>query len=98
VGSLFDTSKQTWVKALQRNLALQKSNPKHAFNASPYELKKINVQAVDWFGERLGFVKFQAEVENEDAESLPGSVFLRGPSVAMMVVQACPNPQHQKSN
>jgi hypothetical protein len=51
-------------------------------------LKKVNIQAADWFGERLGFVKFQAEVENEDVERLPGSVFLRGPSVAMMVSQA----------
>jgi ADP-sugar diphosphatase len=73
---------------LQRNLALQTSNPKHPFNALPYKLKKVNIQAADWFGERLGFVKFQAEVENEDVERLPGSVFLRGPSVAMMVSQA----------
>jgi ADP-sugar diphosphatase len=81
-----DRSQKTWLQALQKNLALQKSTPKHAFNALPYELKKINVQAADRFGERLGFVKFTAEIENENAETLPGSVFLRGPSVAMMVI------------
>jgi ADP-sugar diphosphatase len=76
---------QSWLEALQKNLALQK-NSSHPFHACPYELKKIEVQSVDWFGESLGFVKFSAEIENEDFESLPGSVFMRGPSVAMMVV------------
>jgi hypothetical protein len=30
-------------------------------------------------------VKLAAEVENEEMESLPGYIFLRGPSVAMLV-------------
>jgi len=49
-------------------------------------LRSIEVQAADFFGGgRLGFLKFKAEVSNEKGERLPGSVFLRGGSVAMMV-------------
>jgi ADP-sugar diphosphatase len=36
--------------------------------------------------QRLGFVKFTAEITNSQSASLPGSVFLRGPSVAMLVI------------
>ncbi len=81
------TFTQNWIKTLQSNLKLQETNPQHEFHASPYKLKKIGVQSADWFGggKRLGFLKLQAEVKNEDGESLPGSVFLRGPSVGMMV-------------
>lgn len=36
-------------------------------------------------GERIGFIKFKAEVSNDNGEKFPGSVFLRGGSVAMLV-------------
>lgn len=49
-------------------------------------LRKVDVQAVDFFGGgRLGFVKLKANVSNGSGESLPGSVFLRGGSVGMLV-------------
>lgn len=44
------------------------------------------MQCVDRFGGgRIGFIKLKAEVSNEAGEKLPGSVFLRGGSVAMLV-------------
>jgi ADP-sugar diphosphatase len=45
---------------------------------------------VDWFGsgQKLGFVKLIADLRNDGGESLPGAVFLRGGSVAMMVIHA----------
>jgi ADP-sugar diphosphatase len=50
-------------------------------------LRSITIQAIDRFGpKRLGFVKLTADVSNSAGESLPGAVFLRGPSVGMMVV------------
>ena len=78
---------QNWISTLQRNLTLQSSKKDHEFNSSPYKLRKIDVQSVDWFGggKKLGFVKLTAEISNDNGESLPGSVFLRGPSVGMMV-------------
>src|SRR5947207_4231212 len=68
---------KNWISNLEHSLSLQDSN-KHAFNASPYKLQKINVQAVDWFGKKLGFVKLTADIVNGNGEKLPGSVFLRG--------------------
>jgi 8-oxo-dGTP pyrophosphatase MutT (NUDIX family) len=35
---------------------------------------------------RLGFVKLSADVSNSSGEHLPAAVFLRGPSVAMLVI------------
>lgn len=77
---------KTWFSTLQHSLSLQTRNKSHAFNSSPYSLHEIDVQAVDYFGgDRLGFIKLKALVQNDKGEKLPGSVLLRGGSVAMMV-------------
>jgi ADP-sugar diphosphatase len=76
---------KTWLSTLQHSLSLQR-NPSHTFHAKPYSLRRLEVQAVDFFGKRIGFLKLRATLENDDGESLPGSVFLRGGSVAMLVI------------
>ena len=76
---------QTWLSTVQNSLERQ-HNARHEFHADPYVLRSINIQAVDFFGGgRLGFVKMKADVSNSRGEGLPGSVFLRGGSVAMLV-------------
>ncbi len=76
---------KNWVSTLQHSLSLQQSKD-HTFHASPYILRNIHIQSVDFFGgERIGFIKLKAEVSNDNGEKLPGSVFLRGGSVGMMV-------------
>lgn len=76
---------KNWIETLHQSLSTQKSQS-HTFHSSPYRLRKIDIQSVDFFGgKRLGFVKLQAEVSNDNGEKLPGSVFLRGGSVGMMV-------------
>ncbi|GAB7348744.1 hypothetical protein MBLNU459_g7478t1 [Dothideomycetes sp. NU459] len=77
---------KTWVSTLQHSLTQQK-NQDHTFHAAPYQLRRIQVQHVDKFGGgRIGFIKLAAEVTNDDGEKLPGSVFLRGGSVAMLLI------------
>lgn len=74
-----------WLSTLQRSLARQRQQS-HEFHKDPYVLRKIDIQAVDFFkGGRLGFIKLKAEVSNGNGETLPGSVFLRGGSVGMLV-------------
>ena len=76
---------KNWLSTLQHSLSLQ-NNENHTFNAAPYKLRKINIQSVDFFGGgRIGFIKLKSEVSNDQGEKLPGSVFLRGGSVGMMV-------------
>lgn len=76
---------KTWITTLQHSLARQE-HPSHEFHSDPYVLRKIDIQAVDRFGGgRLGFVKLKADVSNSQGETLPGSVFLRGGSVGMLV-------------
>ncbi|KAE9365249.1 hypothetical protein N431DRAFT_446928 [Stipitochalara longipes BDJ] len=77
---------KNWMKTLQSNLSLQKSNPSHEFHKSPYSLKHIQIQAIDRFGPRIGFMKIHATVANSEGEFLPGAIFLRGASVGMLVV------------
>ncbi|OJJ95320.1 hypothetical protein ASPACDRAFT_55338 [Aspergillus aculeatus ATCC 16872] len=79
-----------WLSTLQRSLSRQhQQQPQspHEFSPDPYVLRGINIQAVDYFGGgRLGFVKLKAEVSNGSGETLPGSVFLRGGSVGMLLI------------
>ncbi|KAJ5176721.1 uncharacterized protein N7482_002598 [Penicillium canariense] len=75
-----------WISTLQNSLARQ-SHPSHEFHEDPYVLRTIDIQAVDRFGGgRVGFVKLKADVSNGRGEKLPGSVFLRGGSVGMLLI------------
>lgn len=74
-----------WAETLKLSLSTQAEST-HAFTKSPYKLRSIKIQAVDIFaGPRIGFLKFNATVTNDDGEWLPGAVFMRGGSVAMLV-------------
>ena len=77
---------KTWINTLQHSLEIQKDMT-HTFHSAPYKLRKIDIQAVDYFGGgRVGFIKLKAEISNDNGEKLPGSVFLRGGSVGMMLI------------
>lgn len=79
---------KTWLSSIQRSLSTQKE-PGHTFHDAPYQLRKIDVQAVDFFGKgRIGFLKLQSNVINDKGETLPGAVFMRGGSVGMLVIQS----------
>ncbi|KAK6087850.1 nudix family [Seiridium cupressi] len=76
-----------WLERLTSSLKLQHTNALHPFHKEPYTLRSITIQSYDLFGgKRLGFLKLKADVSNDKGETLPGSVFLRGPSVAMLVI------------
>ena len=71
---------KTWISTLSHSLRTQRSK-NHTFHDAPYKLRKVTIQAVDFFGGgRIGFIKLKAEVSNDNGEKLPGSVFLRGGS------------------
>ena len=86
---------KNWKTTLRANLALQDSE-KHAFHAHPYSLRSIEVKSVTKFPNgRVGFIKIDAAVERESfpgdeerriPKSLPGTAFLRGGSVAMLMI------------
>lgn len=76
---------KTWINTLQHSLSTQQAKS-HTFYSAPYKLRAISIQSVDFFGGgRIGFIKLKAEVSNDNGEKLPGSVFLRGGSVGMLV-------------
>ncbi|KAF2649659.1 nudix hydrolase 14 [Lophiostoma macrostomum CBS 122681] len=78
-----------WQNTLRANLELQKKDPEHAFHNDPYSLRSIKIQSVDWFTDtKLGFVKLEALILNSGGprKKLPGIAFLRGGSVAMLMI------------
>ena len=89
---------KTWISTLQHSLSLQQ-NRSHTFNASPYQLRSVKIQSVDFFGgKRIGFIKLSAEISNDNEEKLPGSVFLRGGSVGMLVNSFIPPNENPQAN
>ncbi|OCT47780.1 Nudix hydrolase 14, chloroplastic [Cladophialophora carrionii] len=78
---------ELWLKTLRQSLRLQ-SNRDHVFHERKerHALRSINVQSVDWFGTRIGFIKMETVVSNENGSPLPGIVFLRGGSVAILMI------------
>lgn len=92
------TAFRKWKETLRQNLSLQ-DNEKHSFHKHRYTLRRIRIQSVDRFGPRkIGFVKLKANIERDeipeganDAEvrssrALPGIAFLRGDSVAVLMI------------
>ncbi|XP_010455619.1 PREDICTED: nudix hydrolase 14, chloroplastic [Camelina sativa] len=50
-------------------------------------LKQVLIQGVDMFGKRIGFLKFKADIfDNETSQKVPGIVFARGPAVAVLIL------------
>ncbi|XP_061982402.1 nudix hydrolase 14, chloroplastic isoform X2 [Populus nigra] len=50
-------------------------------------LKQVLVQGVDMFGQRIGFLKFKADIfEKETGQKIPGIVFARGPAVTVLIL------------
>jgi len=54
------------------------------------DLKEVLLQSVDMFGlERVGFIKFKSTVFDRDGETRTVVTFMRGGSVAILVVLSC---------
>ncbi|KAL1797271.1 hypothetical protein ACET3X_003877 [Alternaria dauci] len=78
---------QTWRDTLQKNLERQHNDAQHAFHEDPFVLKKVKIQSVDCFpGTKVAFVKLKAEIRNKQNQELPGIAFLRGGSVAVLMI------------
>jgi len=86
---------QSWLNTLTKSLEHQRTRKQHPFHKNPYSLKSITIQSVDFFGaNRIGFLKLKALIENkpvlvdgkEKTQTLPGIAFLRGGSVAVLMI------------
>ncbi|KAJ4413987.1 hypothetical protein N0V82_008197 [Gnomoniopsis sp. IMI 355080] len=79
---------KTWITTLTASLALQ-NHASHPDHKDPYKLHDITIDSYTRFAnKRIGFLKLTANVSkaNTPQVTLPGTIFLRGPSVAMLVV------------
>ncbi|KAL1796635.1 hypothetical protein ACET3X_005175 [Alternaria dauci] len=81
---------KNWLVKLLRTLDAQEDEM-HPFHSNPYRLRKLDIEAADWFREgKLGFMKLQSEFRNDNPDKeknwMPGAVFLRGGSVAVLII------------
>jgi ADP-sugar diphosphatase len=77
-----------WLTTFRKSMDLQ-TDSEHPFydRKERYSLKQIDVMAVDWWGSRIGFLMMKTLVSNDqDAQPLAGTVFLRGGSVAILMI------------
>jgi len=77
-----------WLDTIRDSFKLQKHRS-HSFHKREerYSLHSINIHSVDFFGSRIGFLKMEAKIKNEaDEKTLPGIVFMRGGSVAVLMI------------
>ncbi|KAK9489879.1 hypothetical protein V1508DRAFT_406776 [Lipomyces doorenjongii] len=79
-----------WFTRLQQSLRMTPvKGGATSTDPSFYRLKKVDIQSADFFGpakNKLGFLKLMATVEDDNGRTLPGVVFLRGQSVAILVL------------
>ncbi|KAG0460354.1 hypothetical protein HPP92_020242 [Vanilla planifolia] len=68
-----------WLKNMQSKRGILSDGNMH--------LRRVEVQGIDMFGDRIGFLKFRAEVlDSLTGVKAPGIVFARGPSVAVLIL------------
>ncbi|CAG8462914.1 6339_t:CDS:10 [Ambispora gerdemannii] len=68
-----------WVNALSKET--------HDDLEKELEVKKVEIQNVDYFGPKLGFIKFKIDARlKENGKNIPGIVFMRGGSVAVLLI------------
>lgn len=75
---------QHWMKSLGAKSGLLTLGGSGGARVS---LRSVLIQSVDFFGKRVGFVKFKAEVVDEKTgKTLPGIVFARGGAVGILML------------
>lgn len=58
-------------------------------------LKKVYIQGIDYFGPRIGFVKFTATVIHlPTGKPVPGIVFMRGGAVGILMILTCEDQEY----
>jgi ADP-sugar diphosphatase len=86
-----------WLDTLTKNLALQ-NTPGHTFQSDPWALKEIKVHSVTIFATgEIGFMTIEAILRrNKDPNRLDRVVFLRGGSVAVLMILRPKDARHER--
>lgn len=87
------TAFKNWKATLEENIALQETKKDHAFHNDPYMLHSIEIMSVYWYGTRIFFMKVKPTIKGTNphpetgiVKDLPAVTFLRGGSVAMLMI------------
>ncbi|CAG8514089.1 4152_t:CDS:2, partial [Scutellospora calospora] len=79
---------EDWVSSLSKEI--------FAVDKKELEINKIEIQNVDFFGPKIGFIKFKVGAKLiENGKSVPGIVFMRGGSVAILLILRSKGPYDQ---
>ena len=54
-------------------------------------VSRIELQSLDWFGDRVGFLKLRAYAKDPQGNDLPGIIFMRGGGVIILPILYSPD-------
>ncbi|KAJ1652242.1 hypothetical protein IWQ61_007375, partial [Dispira simplex] len=76
----------------------QSDNSTHQTLAQDIQINSVDIQSVDRFGKgAIGFIKFQVHAHYvSSGASLPGIVFMRGGSIAILLILQADEEPHQE--
>lgn len=85
-----------WLRRLKENLSRQ-SNSSHTYHADPFRLQELRVHSVTMFGPKIGFINIEALLRKKNKpKELDRIVFLRGGSVAVLMILRPKDARHER--
>lgn len=85
-----------WLRGLKENLARQ-SNKTHTWHDDPFRLQELKIHSVTMFGPKIGFMNIEACLrKNHKPQELDRVVFLRGGSVAVLMILRPKDARHER--
>jgi ADP-sugar diphosphatase len=90
------TAFDNWLRGLRENLVRQ-SNSAHTYHADPFRLQELKVHSVTMFGPKIGFMNIEVMLrKNNKPRELDRVVFLRGGSVAVLMILRPKDAWHER--
>jgi 8-oxo-dGTP pyrophosphatase MutT (NUDIX family) len=85
-----------WLKRLKTNLSRQERSS-HTHHSDPFRLHGLKIHSVTMFGSNIGFMNIEALLRKEqEPKNLDRVVFLRGGSVAVLMILRPKDAPHER--
>ncbi|KAH7088905.1 NUDIX family hydrolase [Paraphoma chrysanthemicola] len=85
-----------WLKSLKTNLSRQEKSS-HTYHSDPFRLHGLKIHSITMFGSNIGFMNIEALLRKEqEPKKLDRVVFLRGGSVAVLMILRPKDARHER--
>ena len=87
---------RNWLYGLKENLSRQ-DRPGHTYQPDPFRLHGLKVHSITMFGHNIGFMNIEALLrKDQEPKELDRVVFLRGGSVAILMILRPKDARHER--